>query len=219
MANAEHATEAELAGLALETATLQKEREQSLHELERATTKADRDGVLTWVVSEEGAVVRKGDVVARVADLSSFRVDASVSDIHASRLRAGMPARVKLTDSGWLDGTIATVLPTIKDGIVTVQIALDDKACKALRSNLRVDVYIVTDRRQKALRLKRGVFPATEGTRDLFVVRGGKAVITPVRLGLSNFDYCEVLEGLAPGDEVIISDMQSYTHLKEVVLK
>ena len=219
IANAERSTAAELEGVGLEIATLKKEREQSLRLLERATTKADRDGVLTWVVSEEGALVRKGEVVARIADLSSFRVDATVSDIHASRLRAGMPARIKVNEADWLDGAISTVLPTIKDGIMTAQISLEDKANKLLRSNLRVDVFIVTDRRQKAHRLKRGAYPNGEGVHDLFVVRGEKAVKTPVRIGLSSFDYCEVVDGLVGGDEVIISDMKDYNHLREVAFQ
>jgi HlyD family secretion protein len=219
IANAERATAAELEGVTLEIATLKKEREQSLRLLERATTKADRDGVLTWVVSEEGALVRKGDVVARIADLSTFRVDATISDIHASHLRTGMPARIKITDTDWLEGTIATVLPTIKDGIMTAQITLADKSNKLLRSNLRVDAFVVTDRRQKALRLKRGAYANTEGVHDLFVVRGGKAVKMPVRIGLSSFDFCEIVDGLLAGDEVIISDMKDYSHLREVAFQ
>lgn len=217
--NAERATAAELEGLTFEIATLKKEREQSLRLLERATTKADRDGVLTWVVSEEGALVRKGDVVARIADLSSFRVDATISDIHASRLRAGMPARIKISETDWLEGTISTVLPTIKDGIMTAQIALTDKSNRLLRSNLRVDAFVVTDRRQKALRLKRGAYPNSEGVHDLFVLRGGRAVKAPVRIGLSSFDYCEIVDGLLAGDEVIISDMKDYSHLREVAFQ
>ena len=84
IANAESAHGAELEGLALEVLMLEKERAVSAQQLDLATTKADRGGVLTWVVAEEGAAVRKGDVVARVADLRTFRVEATVSDVHAS---------------------------------------------------------------------------------------------------------------------------------------
>ena len=56
-------------------------------------------GVLTWVLSQEGALVRRGDVIARIADLTSFRVDATVSDLHAGRLRTGMAAVVHATTS------------------------------------------------------------------------------------------------------------------------
>src|SRR6185503_20068248 len=92
--NARQSTDTQLEGLALEMKTLEKERTEARRQLELATTKSDRDGVLTWVVPEEGATVQKGAVLARIADLNSFHVQATVSDIHASRLSAGMPVRV-----------------------------------------------------------------------------------------------------------------------------
>jgi len=219
IANEERATQAKLDGLALDVETVRKEIAQSRRQLELATTKAGRDGVLTWVVEVEGSAVRRGEVVARIADLSSFRVQANLSDIHAGRLAAGMPAKVQVNESTMLDGEISSVLPAIKDGIVTVLVRLRDRSNKLLRANLRVDVYIVTDRRQRTLRVRRGAFASGEGVHDVFVVRSGKAVRTPVRIGLVSFDHCEVAGGLLEGDEVILSDMKEYMHMKEVKLK
>ena len=62
-------------------------------------TRSDQDGVLTWVLPEVGATVRKGDVLARVADLSAYRVVATISDVHASKLAAGMRTHVKLDET------------------------------------------------------------------------------------------------------------------------
>ena len=74
--NAGKVTQAQLEGLAMEIKTLQQESQEAQRQLDLATTRADRDGVLTWVVLEEGSAVNKGDVIARIADLNSFRVDA-----------------------------------------------------------------------------------------------------------------------------------------------
>jgi HlyD family secretion protein len=219
IANAESANGAELEGLALEARMLAKEQAVSARQLDLATTKADRGGVLTWVVTEEGASVRKGDVLARIADLRTFRVQATLSDVHAQRVAVGMPARVRLSETAGLDGTVASILPTIKDGVMTLYVALDDKSSPLLRANLRVDVFVVTDRRASVLRVRRGPFATAAGRQDVFVVRGDKAVRTSVRLGLASFDYVEVAEGLFPGDEVIVSDMREYAHLDEVRLR
>jgi HlyD family secretion protein len=219
IANAESANGAELEGLALEAQMLDKEQALAARQLDLATTKADRGGVLTWVVTEEGAAVRKGDVLARVADLRTFRVQATLSDVHAQRVAVGMPARVRLSETAALDGTVASILPTIKDGVLTLYVALDDKSSPLLRANLRADVFVVTDRRASALRVRRGPFATAAGRQDVFVVRGGKAVRTSVRLGLASFEYVEVAEGLFPGDEVVVSDMREYAHLDEVRLR
>ena len=215
--NAQQSNKTQLEGLALEMQTFEKERVEAARQLELATTKADRDGVLTWVVQEEGSTVQKGAVIARIADLNSFRVDAQLSDIHASHITAGMPAKIKINDE-YLPAAVSSILPTVKDGIITATLALKDKASTLLKANLRVDVLIVTDRKEKALRLKKGPAITAEGVRDLFVIRGDTAVRVPVQIGIASFDDCEIIDGLIEGDEVIISDMTDYQHMKEVKL-
>lgn len=217
--NAQQSTQTQLEGLALEMKTLKREQEEAVRQMELATAKADRAGVLTWVINEEGATVQKGALLARIADLSSFRVEANVSDVHASRLAAGLPVKVKLNETTMLDGEVARINPTVTNGVITLVVNLTDKANTQLRSNLRVDVFIVTDRKAKVLRVKKGPFASGEGLRDVFVVRGDVAVKTPVRFGIVGAEDYEVTQGLFEGDEVIISDMTDYMHVKEVKLK
>lgn len=215
---AQLSTRTQLEGLDLELHQLEKERDEARRQLELATTKADRDGVLTWVIQDEGATVARGAVAARIADLSSFRVDATLSDVHANKLTPGIPVSVRIGENN-LQGAIRIIDPTIKNGIITIQVGLSEKASKLLKSNLRVDVNIVTSRKAKALQVGKGSYVANGDYWDVFVVRGDSVVKTRVRLGLANFDNYEVLEGLIEGDEVVVSDMASYQHLREVKLK
>lgn len=213
--NAEKSTGAQLAGRNIEMSILRQRRQDKERLLRLATTESDRDGVLTWVVQEVGSLVREGDVIARVADLRSFRVEATLSDVHASQLTPGLPARV-LVNETYLDGAITSIAPTIKDGVMTVTIGLKDKANAALRSNLRVDVYVVNGQKDKALKIKRGPAIPGEGTHDVFVIRGDAALKSPVQIGLSSFEEAEIVSGLIEGDEVIISDMTEHMGRKEV---
>jgi HlyD family secretion protein len=216
--NNKNSLQAQLDGLALETKILQNEKAQLQRQLELVSTKAERDGILSWVVSEEGATVRKGDPVAKIADLRTFRVEATVSDVHASRLSIGLPVKIKINDD-YLSGAISTVYPTIQNGIITLLVSIDDKSNALLRSNLRVDVFIITASKPDVLRVKKGAFAGSEGMQLVFVLSGGVAKRTPVRLGISSFELFEVVEGLKEGDEVIISDMRDYIHMSEVKVK
>jgi HlyD family secretion protein len=216
--NARVATRTELEGLALEMAKLRKEETEARRQLDLASARADRPGVLTWALDQEGVQVRKGDVLARIADLSSFRVDATVSDVHARRLTPGLPVIVAVNDDR-LEGTVASVLPTVQNGAITVNVRLADRSSPLLRPNLRVDVQIVTARKARTLRLKRGPFATGEGTQQVFVIHGDRAVRQPVQLGVSSVDYVEIVQGLAPGDEAIISDMTDYARLREVRIR
>jgi HlyD family secretion protein len=217
--NAELTTHSQIEGLAMEMSILEKEQKAAEAEINLATTKSDRNGVLMWVVTEEGSTVRKGEVIARIADLRSFRVDATISDTQAGKIRIGMPVEVKTSEDATLTGSIANILPTIKDGILTIQIGLSDKINKILRSNLRVDVQIITEHKDRVLRIKKGPALTGEGANEAFVIRGATAIRTPVRLGLASFDAYEVASGLLEGDEVIISDTSEYLHLKEFAIK
>jgi HlyD family secretion protein len=169
-------------------------------------------------VPSEGAAVRHGDEIARVADLSAFRVEATVSDIHGQRLSPGQPVEVRSGDVR-LRGRVSNVMPTVENGVITMEVALDDKRHPILRHNLRVEVYVVTASEKNALRVKRGQFLNVDGVHMVFALRDDKAFRTPVQFGLKNYEYYQVLEGLSEGDEVIISDMSDHEHTREVKLK
>jgi HlyD family secretion protein len=151
---------------------------------------SDRDGVLTWVLAPEGALLHRGDVIARIADLTSYRVSAAVSDVHAAQLRTGMPVIVKANDVD-LAGAIAEVLPTVNSGTISFNVALNERSHVVLMPSLRVDVLVVTDRKPRTLRIKRGPFadgsPQGDGY-SAFIVRGNRAVRTAIALGLTAFD-------------------------------
>jgi HlyD family secretion protein len=180
--------------------------------------RADRNGVLTWMVSEEGATVRKGDVLARIADLSAYRVTATISDIHAAKLSRGMRARVRLDGASLVDGTIENIDPRIESGIVKFSVSLDQPAQARLRNNLRVDVHVVTAGRSDALRVERGSLGQSD-VEDVFVVRGDRAVRTRVRYGLAATDTIEIVSGAVAGDTLVISNMNNYEGINQLRLE
>jgi HlyD family secretion protein len=215
---ARRSTDAQLAGLGLDLEILAKELTEARRQLELATTRATRAGVVTWVFNEEGGTVRSGSVVARIADPESFRVEATASDIHSARLAAGLPVQVRL-DAQTLAGRVATVYPSVENGAVKFAVDLAEPKNPKLRNNLRVDVFVVTAVRPGALRVQNGPFAPGTGSAEVFVVQGSEAARRTVRFGLAGADYLEVLDGLAAGDEVIVSDLRDYLHLTRIRLK
>jgi HlyD family secretion protein len=218
VAGERQSAQARLDGLELDLRTLRKQRDEARRQLELATTRSDRAGVITWVVPQEGATIRSGEVVARIADLDSFRVEATVSDVHSSHLAPGLPVRVMI-DGQPLPGRLSNVYPTIENGAVKFAVDLDDACHPKLRNNLRADVLVVTASRANTLRVPKGPFAQGGATQPVFVIRGDHAVRRTVRLGVSGYDHLEVLEGLSEGEDVILSDMNDYEHLEQVSLK
>ncbi|QIL77045.1 efflux RND transporter periplasmic adaptor subunit [Hymenobacter sp. HDW8] len=186
--------------------------------LGQADISAQQPGVLTWVNEDIGATVNQGDVLARIADLSSFRVRATIADAYAEALHVGDPVVVRVNDTD-LRGSISAVSPAVDKGAVTFYAKLDDNHHPLLRSNLRVDVYVVTKAHTKVLRVKNGPFYQGGTEQAVFVVRGDKAERRTVTFGDSNFDFVQVTNGLQPGDEIILTDMKDREETRELTIK
>lgn len=213
--NTKQSLENQLEGITTEVHTLLKEKADIRRQLELLSCKAEHDGVVTWIKEEIGASIHRGEIIARVADLSGYRVEATVSDVHASQLSVGMPATIRLNDLT-IPGTIQTVYPTIENGIAKVSLTIDDTSSRFLRPNLRVDVYLITSRRDNILKLKKGPYVNGKGQQDVFVINGDRAKRVPVKIGVMNFNEVEIVEGLSQEDEVIISDMNEFIHLSQI---
>jgi len=196
--------------------------EKDLSELGRKLQLADivarRGGVITWINKNIGASVKEGDALARIADLSSFKVQGSLSDNYLDQLHAGMAAIIRVNDSS-LRGKVINVQPSIQNNIVTFDIQLDERGNKGLRPNMKVDVYLVTASKSNVLRVANG--PAFKGNaaQDIFVIRDGKATPRAVRVGMVNFDYIELAGNVKPGDVIITSDMSAFKNAKEITIK
>ncbi|MFA6956799.1 MAG: HlyD family efflux transporter periplasmic adaptor subunit [Thermoanaerobaculia bacterium] len=205
--------------LELDLGILRKEHEEARRQLELATTRADRDGVVTWVIAEEGVTLQKGQLFARIADLSSFRVEASASDIHASRLVPGAVVEVRAGETLRVAGTIAAVRPAVENGTIRFDVTLAEPAHRALRNAMRVDVLVASGSHPQAMKVRRGRFARGERSQEVFVVRGDRAIKTRIETGLYGRDEIEITSGLAVGDELVVSDMSDYEHAKELSLK
>lgn len=188
------------------------------HKLNQANIIADRPGVLTWVNENIGSAVNEGEMLVKLADLGSFRVEGSCSDVYADQVKTGLPVIVKVNETA-LRGTITQVKPSVKNGVVQFVVQLDDNRHASLRPNMKVEVFVVTNRTAKAVRVANG--PAFKGKKRQFIyVLNDKGVAQrrEIETGLSNFDYIEIRNGIQPGEKVIITDLSEYEHLQEITI-
>lgn len=196
--------------------------QNNLSELQRklnaANIVATRAGVITWINKNIGAAVHEGESIARIADLSSFKVTGSITDNYLDQLHNGMTAIILINEMQ-VRGTVSNIYPSVQNGIVSFDVRLDEQNNKMLRPNMKVDVYLVTDTHSNILRVANG--PAFKGasTQNIFVLNNGKAERRTVHIGMSNFDYVELKDNVKQGDVVITSDMSEYKNSKEVTIK
>ncbi|WP_165500324.1 efflux RND transporter periplasmic adaptor subunit [Pedobacter psychroterrae] len=186
--------------------------------LKGAAISSPRNGVITWVNSKIGADINEGEELVRIADLSSFKVEASISDTYANEVKTGRTAMIRINKTD-LRGNISNVQPAVENGTVKFSVSISDKSSKLLRSNLKVDVFVITSYKERATRIKNG--PAFNGSEEqqIFVLKGNEAIRRKIKTGESNSDFIEISSGIQPGESVIISDMQDFIHLEKVKVK
>jgi HlyD family secretion protein len=207
----------EIKEAAIAAAIQQNDLDELQRKLNLANVVATRAGVVTYVNKNIGANIKEGEMIARIADLNSFKVTGSISDNYLDQLHNNMPAIIRINDTQ-LRGHVTNVYPSVQNSIITFDIQLEERNNKQLRPNMKVDVFVVTATHSKVMRVANGAAFKGTSPQDIFVLNNGKAERRNVRTGLSNFDYIELIDGLKPGDVLITSDMSDYKNSKELTI-
>lgn len=186
--------------------------------LEDAQIRSPRKAILTYINNQIGAQVSQGSQIAVISDLSHFKVDAEIADTYGDRVAAGGKAIVKIGNEK-LDGTVSSVTPLSKNGVISFSVQLKDDSNSRLRSGLKTDVYVMNAVKEDVVRIANASYYVGRGEYELFVSNSDNEIVKrKVQLGDSNFEYVEVLSGLKPGDRVVVSDMGEYKNKNKLKL-
>ncbi|RHU22929.1 MULTISPECIES: efflux RND transporter periplasmic adaptor subunit [Parabacteroides] len=207
--NEQALSEADLKVKELELNIFRKGLAETKRTLDDAQIRSPRKAILTYVNNEIGAQVPQGTKVAIVSDLSHFKIEGEIADTYGDRIAAGSKAVVKI-GSDKLEGTVSDVTPLSKNGVISFTVQLEEDNHRRLRSGLKTDVYVMNAVKDDVMRIANASYYVGKGEYELFVINGDQLLKRKVQLGDSNYEYVEVVSGLQPGDEVIVSDMSSY---------
>ena len=186
--------------------------------LDDAQIRSPRKAILTYINNQIGAQVSQGSQLAVISDLSHFKVEGEIADTYGDRVAAGGKAIVKI-GSEKLEGTVSSVTPLSKNGVISFTVQLNEDNNRRLRSGLKTDVYVMNAVKEDVMRIANASYYAGRGEYELFVRNSDKEIVKrKVQLGDSNFEFVEVASGLQPGDQVVVSDMSNYKNKNKLKL-
>ena len=196
---------------------------KSLAEMKRtlddAQVRSPRKAILTFINDQIGQQVTQGTQIAIISDLSHFKVEGEIADTYGDRVAAGGKAIVKI-GSEKLEGTVSSVTPLSQNGVISFTVQLKDDNHRRLRSGLKTDVYVMNAVKEDVMRIANASYYVGRGEYELFVrTADDELTKRKVQLGDSNFEYVEVVSGLQPGDQVVVSDMSNYKNKNSLKLK
>lgn len=173
--------------------------------------RAGTEGVLQQVPVEVGQQVAPGTNLARVAKPGRLKAEVRIAETQARDIQIGQVASID-TRNGVIPGRVTRIDPAVRNGTVTVDVALEGDLPKGARPDLTVDGTIELERLDDVLHVGRPAFGQEESTIGIFKLEadGSHSVRAQVKLGRSSVSTIEVREGLREGDQVILSDMSQW---------
>jgi HlyD family secretion protein len=152
-----------------------------------------------------------------VVDLTAFEVEIQIPEAYVADLALGMSAEVR-NGSELYQATLVAVSPEIVDNQVNGRLRFSDLAPAGLRQNQRLGTRILLEEKHDVVVVPRGQFVDSGNGRIAYVVRNGVAYRTPIVMGATSLSHIEILEGLSPGDTIVVSSTDLFNSVETVLI-
>jgi HlyD family secretion protein len=181
------------------------------NQLDALSVRAGIDGVLVDLPHQVGEHVAPGVTLAKVVQPDQLKASLKIAETQARDIQIGQPAEID-THNGVIAGKVTRIDPAVENGTVTVDVGLEGALPQGARPDLSVDGTIDLDRLTNVLYVGRPALGNENSTISLFRLTpdGTTAVRVPVKVGKASVNSIQILEGLEPGDTVILSDMSRW---------
>ena len=188
-------------------------------ELGRLKVRAGVEGVLQEVPVEVGQQVTMGTILAKVAQPNKLKAELKIPETQAKDVLLGQSASVD-TRNGIVDGHVERIDPAVINGTVTVDVKLEGELPKGARPDLSVEGTIEIENLKDVVYVGRPAFGQPNSTVGIFKLdeEGNGASRVQVKLGRSSVNTVEIIDGLKPGDRVVLSDMSTWDAFNRIRL-
>jgi RND family efflux transporter MFP subunit len=175
-------------------------------ELERARIRAPYDGVVTRRHVSPGAFVRLGDPIVTLLNDRGLELEADVPAERLGGLSPGSIVDALLDDGTPIAATVRALIPDENPLTRTRQVRFSADLGNGINRavNQSVMVHVPVGKKRNVLSVHKDAVITRNGAQLVYVVEEGKASIRPVKLGEAVGTRFEILDGLAPGDQVVV---------------
>lgn len=188
--------------------------------LENLKVKAPVDGQLSLDDIELGQTMSKGSRIGQISVLSSYKIAAEIDEHYIDRIEKGLSASFeRQQDTFYL--VLSKVYPKVINSVFKVDLKFQGPLPQNIRMGQSYYIDIQMGETQEAVQLARGGFFQSTGGQWVYVLdpEGTTASKREIRIGRQNPKYYEVISGLQPTDEVIISGYDLFGDNDKLILR
>lgn len=188
--------------------------------LENLNVKAPVSGLLVTVNAEIGEAIGTGQRLGQIHVLDEFKVRLEIDEHYISRVNASLVGEFDFNGSTY-QLRIKKIYPEVRNGRFGVDLVFVDDVPDRIRTGQTFRVKLELGQSEMAILVPRGGFYQSTGGQYIFVLDPTEkfAVKRDIRLGRMNPRYYEVLEGLQPGEKVIVSSYDNFGRAEKLILK
>jgi HlyD family secretion protein len=188
--------------------------------LESLNVKAPVTGQLGSLEAEIGQTIISGYRLGQIHILDNFKVMAEIDEHWIDRIKTGLPATLERNDQNF-NLSIIKVYPEVRNGRFQVDLAFSEVKPDNIRTGQTYRINVELGQPVKAIQVLKGGFFESTGGQWIFVVdpSGKFATKRTIRTGRMNPRYYEILEGLQPGEKVVVSSYTSFGNNDKLILK
>ena len=186
---------------------------------ENLSVKAPISGELGLLDVELGQSVAAGAKIGQINNLDSYKIEAQIDEHYIDRVAPGLEATFERQSEKY-SSVIRKVYPEVRDGKFKADFRFEGQQPENIRTGQTYYLNLQLGQSTEAILIPRGSFYQNTGGKWVYVLNadGTKATKRSVRIGRQNPQYYEVLEGLAPGDKVIISSYDAFGDKDELLI-
>jgi len=187
---------------------------------EYLNVKAPVDGQIGSLLVEIGQSIPRGFRIGQINVLTSYKIEATVDEHYIDRIRTGLLGYIEKPDDT-LTLEIRKVYPEVRNGKFKIDLVFTNGLPENIRIGQSYFIKLQLGQPSEAIQIPQGSFYQTTGGQWIFVVdeSGTYAIKRSIRIGRKNPQFYEILEGLTPGEQVIVSDYTLFGNNDKVELR
>lgn len=188
--------------------------------LDNLIVRAPIDGQLSALDTEVGQLISRGENIAQIDDLSSYKIRARIDEFYISRIFTGQEGSFTFDNTNYTL-QIKKIYPDVTNGSFEVDLVFTSEIPKAIKRGQTLSIKLALSNETQAMLLARGSFYQTTGGNWVYLIDPSTktAYKKEIKIGKQNPNYYEVLQGLNAGDIVITSSYENFGDKDELVLK
>lgn len=187
--------------------------------LENLKVKAPVDGQLGNLEAQIGQSIAQGERIGQIIT-SDLKIQASIDEHYVERVQIGLPANFE-RDGKQYKLEVTKVYPEVKEGQFRTDFRFVSDRPENIRAGQTYHINLQLGDPVQAILVPRGSFFQTSGGEYIYVVdkEDKTARRRLVKIGRQNPQFYEIIEGLKPGEEVIISGYELFGDNDKLILK